>query len=147
MKHASQTLELRPDQAAEGRTFTLARVIVWRDIRWAIVWGGPDEHGLESSDTWMNFTLHPIFGFTGGEDPIYDECSVGGPANTFATDVTKATPAFRGFIKWDGCMQWRSDGHLFHVDGHDDLDRLIEALRRVRDLMRLIDPEVEARPK
>ncbi len=138
-----QRLEIAPSQdVPDAPTPILARVIVWRDLRFTLVWGGKpwDAETPLSSETWMNFALYPIWSFTDGEDPIYDEV----PRHT--TNVAEAEPAFHGAIKWDGCMQWRSGDFLFHADERDDLERLEEALQRVRDLMHVMNPECAGRP-
>jgi hypothetical protein len=118
-----------------------SRVLVWRDIRYTLVWGGKAGN-VDSSSAWMNFELHEIHGFRveddGDEDttwpPLYRSSR---PDDTTRVEESEAT--FSGFIKWDGCMQFRSpDGWNFHFDDRAGIRHLTEALERIRDLMREI---------
>jgi hypothetical protein len=127
----------------------LARILVWRDLNWTLVWGGPDAHGLESSNTWVNFALYEIYSFDLGEHAVYEkqnekrDCET----NRRTPHVFAAKPAFTGFIREHGCMQWRATPeYRFHMDERCELERMHEALERVRDLMRALTGQVEGRP-
>ena len=99
--------------------------LLWRDIGYALVWGTEEDE----------------------EEPLrYQAKTARSGGAQLTRDLESAEPAFVGFIKWDGCMQYRCpDDYNFHVDDRSRLRETAEALERVRDLMRVIAPEVEGR--
>lgn len=120
----------------------LVKLIVWRDIMYALEWGGR-LHDVDSGSLWMNWRLYPIseleIGASDDEStwaPKYER--TGAVSSMDVTPlINESTPAFEGFIKWDGCMQFRaSDGFNFHVDERQDIRQLAEALERIRDVAR-----------
>lgn len=44
-------------------------------------------------------------------------------------NIDEAEVHVRGFIKWDGCMQWNADAH---TDDPEDLELLFDCIRQTR---------------
>ncbi len=95
---------------------------LWADIgyaaRFIVVPYGED--GSYCSCDWMLYNYAP------SPPPLFGEDMFSGP---HSQSMETATPSAWGFTKWTGCMQWDGD---FHVDDDRDLQKLCEALQRVR---------------
>lgn len=91
--HVTHVIEISGEPAGE-------QGILWIDFRcWSVVgWEGP---------SWED----PLFGVQG--ETMVD---------SFTRDFSEATPDFTGFVKWDGCNEFRYEGDSPHgCDGIEGL--------------------------